>query len=214
MIREADQVGDWIATLWWASVLFIAVSVTPFSIQGMRSDGMVLWRLFRKPESMRTMINFLALRTADVNGVRPRDWDPALLKAALSTREDEPYYPMAQIYAWYRCVDQRDEAAGLPYLENALRAAAERGSAAMLRARGRGECEHAGKCRAGSRVAGSVAQDGKAHRRGEQRRCRGSDGDDRRPLRRRDTALGRIARSHCEEEVWKFRDHPISEGPD
>ena len=133
MIREADQAGDWIATLWWASVLLIVVSVTPFSIQGMRSDGMVLWRLFRKPESMRTMMNFLALRTADVNGVRPRDWDPASLRAALGTREDEPYYPMAQIYAWYRCVDQRDEAAGLPYLENALRAAAERGSAVMLR---------------------------------------------------------------------------------
>ena len=130
---EGDRTGDWIATLWWASVLLIVVSVTPFSFQGMRSDGMVLWRLFRRPESMRTMMNFLALRTADVNGARPRDWDPALVDAALKTRDDEPYYPMAQIYAWYRCVDQGDEAAGLPHVENALRAAAERGNKVMLR---------------------------------------------------------------------------------
>ncbi len=134
LIREGEQAGDWIGTLYWASILFIVVSLTPFSIRGMKSDGLVLWQLFRNPESLRRMMNFLALRASEVKGVRPRDWDAGLMEAVLKTGTDEPYYPMAQIYAWYRCADQKDEAAGLPYLENALRAAAERGNKQMLRA--------------------------------------------------------------------------------
>jgi hypothetical protein len=121
--RSGDDAGDWIRTLLWTSVVFIVSSVTPFSIQGVRSDGLVLWQLWRKPEFTRRWMNFLTLRADEMKGVRPRDFDLELMKEVLDTTEAEAFYIFVQLYAWYWRVDQGDETGALEHLEKFLTSA-------------------------------------------------------------------------------------------
>jgi hypothetical protein len=131
--RSGDEAGDWSRTLLWASVVFIVASVTPYSVQGMKSDGLVLWRLWRKPEFTRRLMNFLALRAAEIKGVRPRDWDGKLMREALDTTETEAFYTSVQLYAWYWRVDEGDETGALEYLEKFLASAGHGRSKALKR---------------------------------------------------------------------------------
>ena len=75
-----------------ASVVFLVASLTPYSLQGMRSDGLVLWQLWRKPQFNRRLMSFLTLRATEMKGVRPRDFDPELMREALDTTEAEAFY--------------------------------------------------------------------------------------------------------------------------
>jgi hypothetical protein len=131
--RSGDEAGDWSRTLLSASMFFIVASVTPYSVQGMMSDGLVLWQLWRKPEFARRLMNFLALRAAEMKGVRPRDWDGKLMHEILDTTEPEAFYTSVQLYAWYWRVDEGDETGALEYLEKFLASAGHGRSKALKR---------------------------------------------------------------------------------
>jgi hypothetical protein len=131
--RSGDAAGDWIRSLLWASVVFIIASVTPFSVQGMRSDGLVLWQLWRKPQFNRRLMSFMTLRAAEMKGVRPRDWDENLMQETLDTTEGEAFYILVQLYAWYWRVDQGDETGALEHLEKFLASAGQSRSKAVKR---------------------------------------------------------------------------------
>ena len=145
--RSGDAAGDWIRTLLWASGVFIIASVTPFSVQGMRSDGLVLWQLWRKPKITQRLMSFLALRAAEMKGVRPRDFDLELMKEVLDTTQAETFYTLVQIYAWYWRVDQGDEIGALEHLEKFL-ASAGRGRSKALK---RSACQVAAAASASTR---------------------------------------------------------------
>jgi hypothetical protein len=120
--------GEWIGTLFWSAVITIASSVIPYSVRGIMSDGRRLWQLFRDPAATRRVLNLRALHAEEVRGVRPRDWDAALVEAALETPTSESSYPYLQLLAYYRRVDLDDEQGALVHLENALAAPQASGS--------------------------------------------------------------------------------------
>lgn len=99
----------------------------------MRSDGLVLWQLWRKPELTRRLISFLTLRAAEMKGVRPRDFDLELIREALDTTEAEAFFAFVQLYAWYWRVDQGDETGALEHLEKFLASAGHSRSKALKR---------------------------------------------------------------------------------
>jgi hypothetical protein len=68
-----------------------------------------------------------------MKGVRPRDFDPELMREALDTTEAEAFYVLVQLYAWYWRVDQGDETGALEYLEKFLASAGYSRSKALKR---------------------------------------------------------------------------------
>jgi len=117
---------DWISTLFWGSTIGVS-SVIPYSAGGVRSDGSLLWQLFRHPDRSRRWIALLALQTEEAGGVLPRDWDSGLMAEISKIDDSDSYYPAVQMLAAYRSVDQHDIEAAVQHLENALAASSRNG---------------------------------------------------------------------------------------
>jgi hypothetical protein len=90
----------------------------------MMTDGARLWQLHTNPERTRWYMNLRFLLAEEMKGVRPRDWDPSVVKQVLETGDSEAQYASVQLLAFYRSRDRRDDQNSLQHVENALSALA------------------------------------------------------------------------------------------
>jgi hypothetical protein len=94
--------------------------MVPYTSGLQKSDGARLWQLLRHPDETRRLTAFLALQTEGTNGLRPREWSPELFAQLMAVEPSETEYPRCQLLAYYRGLDQGDELAALPHLENVV----------------------------------------------------------------------------------------------
>lgn len=71
----------------FCSLAIGAVALIPMRSSGFMSDGGQLWTLWRKPEQVEMRQVVLMMHAASQSGVRPRDWDAALLQRGLAQAE-------------------------------------------------------------------------------------------------------------------------------
>ncbi|QOY88377.1 zinc metalloprotease [Paludibaculum fermentans] len=110
----------WLGTLFWTSLFLSSVSLIPSSSGLVRTDGARLWQLLRRPQPARSWIALLAIQTADTAGILPRSWSPEPVQEMLRMPPAEPEYSYCQLLVFYRLIDECEETAALPHLENAL----------------------------------------------------------------------------------------------
>lgn len=111
---------SWLGTLFWTSLFLATVSLLPSSGGLNRSDGARLWQLLRHPQRARSWIAILTIQTEDTDGRLPRSWSREHLDEMLRMPPSEPEYAFCQLLAFYRLIDEDEEFAALPYLENSL----------------------------------------------------------------------------------------------
>lgn len=118
---------DWLGSLFWASALGL-LSLIPMSAGINKSDGARLWMLMTQPEQSRAWMAAVAVQAENANGIRPRDWDAALVEQmSAASQGSDRVFP--QLLAYYRRLDERNEPAAREHLENALAASAKSGKA-------------------------------------------------------------------------------------
>ena len=126
-VQHGSGAWEWIGTLFWASAFTALTSVLPFSSGLSKSDGEQLRLLILHPKQTCSWMALLALRTQEVEGVRPRDWDSRTFEQLLAVNVAAGEYPYCQLMAFYRRIDEGSEAAAVEHLENALAMSARAG---------------------------------------------------------------------------------------
>ncbi len=86
-----------------------------------RSDGAQIWDLLRSPEKTERRCALLAIAGTAQGGVRPRDWDSALIAKALSIADGAGGEVSANIIAYESAMDLRDFELANTHLEAALK---------------------------------------------------------------------------------------------
>jgi hypothetical protein len=117
--RSPAGAGGWLGTLWWINVALGILCLLP-SRGVNKSDGARLWQLLRHPEEARSAMALLQLQTEETAGVQPRDWDAGLFEEMLKGDPKAGESSYRQMLAFYRRIDEGNEAAALLHLENAL----------------------------------------------------------------------------------------------
>jgi hypothetical protein len=79
-----------------------------------------LWLLLRNPEESRSWMALLQVQTEERAGVLPRDWDAALFEEMMKCSPHAPENSYRHLLAFYRRLDERQEAAALAHMESAL----------------------------------------------------------------------------------------------
>lgn len=126
--RFGDGSLQWIGSLFWTSLMAVLAALIPQRSMGIRSDSARLWQLFRDPEGARRWAALVALNGDDMKGVRPRDWDPALVDLMMQADPSEGHYASLQLLASYRSMDQGNPQGAVLNLEKALPYAARQGN--------------------------------------------------------------------------------------
>ena len=91
------------------SLLIFLVTATPLRAGGFMSDGMQYLELRRGGAAVTERQVLLRLMGVSYAGVRPRDWEPQLVKDALAMQEAEPLRRVAgRIFALYHAMDRGD----------------------------------------------------------------------------------------------------------
>ncbi len=116
--------SEWWGAVFWSGVITSLISITPYSVDAMQSDGARLLLLWRRPAEARAWIALVMLIAEETNGVLPRDWDPDLFALALTSAPELSY---VQLLAYNRSLDVGDQAAAPIYLEAALASCASCG---------------------------------------------------------------------------------------
>ena len=126
-VHAGSGIWNSVGSLFWIALLTLIFSVIPFSSGLNRSDGARLSLLLRHPDQALSWMALLALQTGEAKGLRPREWDPELVRHALSFGAEAREYPYCQLMAYYRRLDEGAESAALQHLENALARSAKTG---------------------------------------------------------------------------------------
>ena len=110
--------GTWkiVGTLCWTSLFLFLVALIP--AQG--SDAGRLLQLSRHPGQTDGFLLLVKLQTEEVTGVRPCEWTPQFCDALLNIEPSSTEYLWAQLFTYYRRVDEGHKLAALPHLERAL----------------------------------------------------------------------------------------------
>lgn len=103
------------------SLLIGAVTLAPQRMGGMPSDGAWLLELWRGDTQSDPELALLALSAQSVAGIRPRDWDPELVRRAAGTGGSHNAHPIATLLAYRHALDQGDVAGAGRHLQDALR---------------------------------------------------------------------------------------------
>ena len=119
---------DWIGSFFWASAVGL-LSVIPMSSGMNKSDASRLWMLWTKPDQSRAWMATVAVQAESAAGIRPREWDSALMEQMLQTVPDGAGGIFGHLMAYYRCLDEKNDEAACEYLESALAASAKSGRA-------------------------------------------------------------------------------------
>jgi hypothetical protein len=88
-----------------------------------KSDIPSICRLLSDREASQSWIAVLQVQSQETAGVLPRDWDPELVALMLRPDSKSGDNVYRQMLAFYRRIDECDEAAALLHLERALAAA-------------------------------------------------------------------------------------------
>jgi hypothetical protein len=120
LARWGNGGWDWIGTMFWSSVFVVFASLFPYSQGLQKSDGARLWQLIWHAEQTGTWGALLALQTEEVEGVRPRDWNPQIFTKIVNASPSSDEYLACQLMAYYRRVDEGSDEAALDHLERAL----------------------------------------------------------------------------------------------
>jgi hypothetical protein len=96
------------------------LNLLPVKVGGVRSDGLHLVRAIRAGEAFDQEYAHWLLRGADLaRGLRPRDWDPDLMRLALGSGWEERATLWHEAYCW--SLDRGDLAGARQHLERAFR---------------------------------------------------------------------------------------------
>jgi hypothetical protein len=126
--KYGDGTWGWIGSSLWASAVGMA-SLIPMSSGIHKSDAARLWMLLAQPDRSISWMAAVAVQAENVRGVRPRDWDPALVEQMLASpgQGSEQLFP--HLMAFFRCLDQRRESVAMDHLEKALSVSGRSGRA-------------------------------------------------------------------------------------
>jgi hypothetical protein len=126
-VRYGDGSWSWIGTLFWASLLTLALSILPFSLAVNKTDGARLWQFARHPEQARQVMALIGVQSEEAKGLRPREWNPVLFDAMMQIGRSNAEYPWCQLMAFYRAFDQGADEEAMECLERALASSARAG---------------------------------------------------------------------------------------
>ncbi len=117
---------DWIGTCFWASAIGL-LSAIPMSAGIHKSDAARLWMLCTRPEQARAWMAAVAVQAENNRGVRPREWNAALVTQMLAADQPTGGQVFPQLLAYYRALDEGNEEAAFQHVENALAASGQAG---------------------------------------------------------------------------------------
>jgi hypothetical protein len=127
LCRRSAFPPEWLSSVYWINVALLLATMIPTA--GLNtSDIPRLWQLLAKPQEAKGWIALVQVSTEETKGVRPRDWDAESVDQMLYTDPKAGDNSFRQMLAFYRCVDQGDEAAALQHLEKALAASGQCGT--------------------------------------------------------------------------------------
>ncbi len=116
--------GEPLRSTWMNSFSVISGALGILSLVPMRSfyrsDGAQIWDLLRCPEKAERQCALLAIAGAAKAGVRPRDWDSALIAKALSISDGAGADVSANVLAYESAMDCREFELANRHLEAAL----------------------------------------------------------------------------------------------
>jgi hypothetical protein len=103
--------GAYLVIFGFVSLGVFVVTALPLHAGGFMSDGMQFIELRRGGASVAERQVLLRLMGSSLGGIRPRDWDPALVQEALSIDGDVPMRGIAgRVSALYHAMDRGDSA--------------------------------------------------------------------------------------------------------
>ena len=127
-LKYGSGTWDWIGSSFWASAMGL-FSLIPLSSGLHKSDAARLWMLLKRRDQAQAWMAAVAIQTENGNGVRPREWDSALVEQMLSAVESPGGRIFPELMAYFRNLDEQNESAALEHLESALAASASSGKA-------------------------------------------------------------------------------------
>jgi hypothetical protein len=127
-LKYGSGTSDWIGSFFWASAVGL-LSLIPMSSGIHKSDTAVLWMLWTQPDQARAWMASIAVQTESAKGIRPREWDPEMVEQMLAVSPSGSGRIFRHLMAYYRCLDEKNEAAAMEHLETALAASALSGKA-------------------------------------------------------------------------------------
>ena len=102
------------------SLLIFIVTAAPSASGGFKSDGKRVFDLLRGGPASEQEAAMLVLTTAGLSGVRPADYDPALLAKAVSLGDGSMFDRYGHLTAYYHAADRCDWAAAQGHLDYVL----------------------------------------------------------------------------------------------
>jgi hypothetical protein len=127
-LKYGSGTWDWIGSLFWASAMGL-FSLIPISFGLHKSDAARLWLLLKRRDQAEAWMAAIAIQAENANGVRPREWDSAMVEQMLSIDETRSGRIFPELMAYFRNLDEQNESAALEHLEIALAASASSGKA-------------------------------------------------------------------------------------
>jgi len=118
---KSGSPGGWLSTVVWINVFLLISTLIPAGGLN-KSDIPSLWSLLRHPQESRSWIAVLQVQSEETAGVLPRDWDSELFARMLDHSAIAGDNAYRQMLAFYRRIDEGNEAAALGHLEKALAA--------------------------------------------------------------------------------------------
>ena len=101
--------GAYAAIVGFFSATIFLATATPLQAGGFMSDGMQLLELRRGGSAVTDRQLLMRLMSLSQAGTRPRDWDPELVRQALSLGESVPLRRIAgRLFAFYHALDRGD----------------------------------------------------------------------------------------------------------
>lgn len=118
--RYGNGAWNWNGTLFWSSILLGLLSMLPYSAGLQKSDGARLWQLIRHAAQLDGFRVLLTVQTDVARGLRPREWNLELVNRMMIVQPSAIEYLQCQLFLFYRFLDEGNEAAALPHLEQVL----------------------------------------------------------------------------------------------
>lgn len=103
--------GSYLVIVAFMSLMIFVVTALPMHAGGFMSDGMQFVELRRGGSSVTERQILMRLMGISLGGIRPRDWDPALVQEAASIESTVPMRRIAgRVFGLYHAMDRGDPA--------------------------------------------------------------------------------------------------------
>jgi hypothetical protein len=111
----------WLTTLGWCNFLIALSCLVPYRIGPIRSDANWLL-LLRRPKEARSAMAFMQVMAQEAKGVLPREWDAEVFETMMAGSISDASAAFRHLLAFYRRMDEGQEAEALRSLEQSLAA--------------------------------------------------------------------------------------------